>query len=309
MDSERGNIVASKPNIVEFWNGFSAEVDLNDISTSAVAVKGKNYHTPLRFLEIYGNFNSILPISDDLKLANKIGKNRRGSSACSTLSGYVDKLSWDLIEEFFMPHIPGVRIVLEERIYQPPFAWRDCGARNLCINFTYNTNAIYRILSNLCEQDLVPKEDIDGLLDRACTILAYIYKIRDNFIMKNMNNNFNMFLISKVIEFIVGKDIYDSECQELPMTQRSLATSLAMVKDYDHLDTIEKIGIALGKGVSFIEKRFSKDIILYPYPLSRQKTVLCKVDSSPCITAVGTEGARRATGVPTAAPYTSAGVL
>ena len=49
-------------------------------------------------------------------------------------------------------------------------------------------------------------------------------------------------------------------------------------------------------------------IWLYPYPLSRQKTVLSKVDSSPCIKAVGTEGARRATGVPTAAPYTSAGV-
>jgi hypothetical protein len=31
------------------------------------------------------------------------------------------------------------------------------------------------------------------------------------------------------------------------------------------------------------------------------------VDSSPCIKAVGTEGARRATGVPTATPYTSDG--
>jgi len=47
---------------------------------------------------------------------------------------------------------------------------------------------------------------------------------------------------------------------------------------------------------------------IYPYPLSRQKTGIFKVDSSPCITAVGTEGARRATGVPTATLYTSAGV-
>lgn len=261
MDSERGNKVASRPYIVEFWNGFRAEVDLNDISLSAVAVKGKTYHTPLRFLEIYGNFHSILPTSDGLKLATKAEKHRKASSGFSTLYGYVDKLSWDLIEEFFMPHIRGVRILLEENTYQPPFAWRDCDARTLCINFTYNTNAIYRILSNLCEQNLIPKDAIDGLLDRACTILACIYKIRDNFIMKNMNNNFNMFLISKVIEFIVGKDIYDSECQELPLTQRSLATSLAMVKDYDHLDTIEKIGIALGKGVSFVEKRFYRNVI------------------------------------------------
>jgi len=48
---------------------------------------------------------------------------------------------------------------------------------------------------------------------------------------------------------------------------------------------------------------------LYPYPLSRQKTGSFKVDSSPLVRAVGTEGARRATGGPTATPYTSAGVL
>jgi len=46
---------------------------------------------------------------------------------------------------------------------------------------------------------------------------------------------------------------------------------------------------------------------VYPYPLSRQKLGVFKVDSSPCVKAVGTEGARRATGVPTATPYTSAG--
>ena len=49
-------------------------------------------------------------------------------------------------------------------------------------------------------------------------------------------------------------------------------------------------------------------VTLYPYPLSRQKLGVFKVDSSPCVKAVGTEGARRATGVPTATPYTSAGV-
>ena len=47
---------------------------------------------------------------------------------------------------------------------------------------------------------------------------------------------------------------------------------------------------------------------LYPYPLSRQKTGVSKVDSSPSVKAGGTEGTRRATGVPTATPYTSAGV-
>jgi hypothetical protein len=49
-------------------------------------------------------------------------------------------------------------------------------------------------------------------------------------------------------------------------------------------------------------------VILYPYPKSRQKLQAFKVDSSPYVKAVGTEGARRATGVPTATPYTSTGV-
>jgi len=47
---------------------------------------------------------------------------------------------------------------------------------------------------------------------------------------------------------------------------------------------------------------------IYPYPLSRQKTGEFKMDSPPFVTAVGTEGARRATGVPTATQYASAGV-
>ena len=48
--------------------------------------------------------------------------------------------------------------------------------------------------------------------------------------------------------------------------------------------------------------------LLYPYPLSRQKTELFKIELSPCVETVVTEGARRATGVTTAAKYTSAGV-
>ena len=53
----------------------------------------------------------------------------------------------------------------------------------------------------------------------------------------------------------------------------------------------------------------TQTLYIYPYPLSRQKTGSFKVDSSPLVKAVGTEGARRAaTGVPTATPYISAGV-
>jgi len=57
-----------------------------------------------------------------------------------------------------------------------------------------------------------------------------------------------------------------------------------------------------------IVEHWSKDSILYPYPLSRQKTAVLKVDLSPCVKAGGTEGVRRATAVPPATPYASAGV-
>ncbi len=49
-------------------------------------------------------------------------------------------------------------------------------------------------------------------------------------------------------------------------------------------------------------------VYIYPYPKSRQKFMFFKVDSSPVVKAVGTEGARRATGEPTATLYTSAWV-
>lgn len=60
--------------------------------------------------------------------------------------------------------------------------------------------------------------------------------------------------------------------------------------------------------VRFCKDTIEKTGIVYPYPLSRQKTGALKVDSSHSVRAVGTEGARRATGVPTAAPCTSAGL-
>ena len=54
--------------------------------------------------------------------------------------------------------------------------------------------------------------------------------------------------------------------------------------------------------------KIGEELALYPYPLSRQKIGLFKIDSPPSITAVGTKGARRATEVPTATPCTVAGV-
>jgi hypothetical protein len=83
------------------------------------------------------------------------------------------------------------------------------------------------------------------------------------------------------------------------------------------LDFIKNLYLNRKEGFTGYERKYSKrcwkefiDIVkVYPYPLSRQNFEVFKIDSSPFVTAVGTEGARRATGVPTAPRYTSAGVL
>jgi hypothetical protein len=64
-----------------------------------------------------------------------------------------------------------------------------------------------------------------------------------------------MYLISKTVEFLVGKRCYDSERQELLSTRRSLAEALVMARDHENLPVLEKMGVALGQGVSFMESR------------------------------------------------------
>jgi hypothetical protein len=231
---------------VEFWPDFQAEIDLSQITSSAIPVKGKLYKDPLRFLEIFANLphGSPMPHQEDL-------------------------ISWSAIEQEFMPRIPGVSFSLGENISQPPFTWKECSAYALSVNFTYNTNAIYRIMSNLNEQGLIPASEMDNFIDRACLRLAGIYRAQNSFVMRNMNNNFNMFLISRVVESLLGKSIYNSEMQEYPLTHRSLQIALALARDYVHLDTLQKMAVALGKGVAFIEKRLTNDGL----PKDEQQTV------------------------------------
>ncbi|MHC4595869.1 MAG: hypothetical protein ACYS19_13135, partial [Planctomycetota bacterium] len=69
-----------------------------------------------------------------------------------------------------------------------------------------------------------------------------------------------------------------------------------------YADIIKREEIMLQRGMNFrIKPNYSVILmsVIYPYPLSRQKLEVFKVDSSPSVKAVGTEGARRATGVPT----------
>jgi hypothetical protein len=138
---------------------------------------------------------------------------------------------------------------------QPPFAWRDASAWHLGVSFTYNTNAFYRILCLLRDTDRIAGREVEGLLDRACLTLARLYRTRGGFLLRNINNNFNMYLISKVVEHLVGKDRYDVERQELDSTKRSLGAALSLAKDHVASSTREKMAIAIGAGVTFIESR------------------------------------------------------
>jgi hypothetical protein len=227
---------------VEFWSGNSAELDLQTLTELAVPVKGVSYRSPLRFLEIYAN----TPVSSNL------------SASRSSCFGNPD-LTWKQIETTFLPRIPGVDLMLGHDVPQPPFAWREADAVYLALSFTYNTNAFFRIFNALAEEGTIAFTDVDSLLDKACVLLTNLYKTRDHFLIRNINNNFNMYLISKVVEFLVGKKRYDSERQELRTVRKSLSLALSMIPDQAHYSVIEKMGIAVGTGVCFMESRMRED--------------------------------------------------
>jgi hypothetical protein len=144
---------------------------------------------------------------------------------------------------------------LGENVPQPPFAWRDADAEFLAVSFTYNTSAFFRIFSELQKAGQIPANSVGELVDRACLLLAQLYRAKGHFLIRNINNNFNMLLISRVVEFLVGKKVYNSEMQELDLTRQSLAASLALAGDHLHLPLKKLMGIAVAKGVSFIESR------------------------------------------------------
>jgi hypothetical protein len=220
---------------VEFWPDHTADLDLRELRNLAIPVKGVAYQNPLRFLELFGNE------------ANE--QARPGGDLLP------DELTRSDVERLFFPKIPGTRVVLGEDLAQPPFTWREANPKHLCVSFTYNTNAIYRILSLLRDAGLVGTGELEGLLDDSCLLLARLYRASDGFLLRNINNNFNMYLISKVIEFLVGRDRYNAELQELHSTQRSLREALLLAHSHASLPLLEKMALAVGAGVTFIESR------------------------------------------------------
>jgi hypothetical protein len=190
-------------------------------------VKGTGYHSPLRFLEIFAN----------------------------TSSETKPRITWKEVEHSFLPRIPEVSVSLDEETPQPPFSWREADAHYLATSFTYNTNAFYRILNNLHTLGHLDASAIEPLMDKACLLLTRLYRAANCHLIRNINNNLNMYLISKVVQELVGRRCYDAQCQELRSTSASFSAALTLAIEHQHLSAREKMGIALGKGVAFVESR------------------------------------------------------
>ena len=237
-----------------FWKDLKADLDLDNITQAAMSVKGFSHHNPLRFLEVFTNIdegNVYTSSCQPLSL-------RRQLSRCTESLDKLRANTWGTIEEYFIPIIPQTSVYFNEAIHHPPYCWRDCSARTLAVNFTYNTNALSRIINQLSAQGIIPSHSIEHVLDMACECLSLIYKANDAILLKNMNNNFSMYLVPKVIEYLLGKDVYDANYQESEGTSISLMLSLEFIKEYALVSPIEIMGISLGKGVSFIEDKITQ---------------------------------------------------
>ena len=218
---------------------FEAEIDLDLIRKNAISVKGYSYKNVLRFLEIYQGSNSV------------------SSSVCSNLQ----IPNPELIKTFFLPTVPGVTQGIGKDLHLPPFTWNDINPHNLALNFTYNTNAFYRIFKNLSDQGRIPATRIDPLVDQACIVLSEIYKSNNHNIIRGINNNINMFMVTRIVEFLLGKSVFDADQQEPTITRQSLRLALEMAKEHASLPLVQKMGLALGKGIAFVEKYVGKNTI------------------------------------------------
>src|SRR5262245_24104012 len=150
--NSRSDEITRRTCMIRFWEGLEAEVDLCAVSKAAVPVKGVSYHSPLRFLQIYGETSASAGSEKEIN-----------GIPCAT--GDVRPYDWDNIERLFFPRVPSVDVRLDEATPQPPYPWRDAAPSFLCVSFTYITNAIFRILSFLVAEGRIAPSEVDALLD------------------------------------------------------------------------------------------------------------------------------------------------
>jgi hypothetical protein len=226
---------------IKFWDGLQAEVDLQEIARRAIPVKGIACEQPTRFVEIFADTDKWLT-SYQQKWQNAAHLD-------------IGRRPWADIESRFFPRLDGRPVHLLEGASQPPFAWREASVDHLCASFTYNTNAFFRILSILQSKRSFESQVVEPLLDQACLVLSQLYRARNSFLLRNLNNNFNMYLISKVVEYLVGRGVYDSNRQEPELTGHSLSVALSLVEGSRSVPVAEKMALAIGRGVAFLESR------------------------------------------------------
>ncbi|NQU20752.1 MAG: hypothetical protein HQ567_05665 [Candidatus Nealsonbacteria bacterium] len=219
---------------LQFWPDFATELDPTAIATLHVPVKGVEYHNPGRFIEVYDG--TVAPSAPTV-------------SAAALATPPTDE---ETRASYFVL-APGSTLRMGPDVPQPPFAWRQCSGQMMIANFIYNTNAIYRILHNLDSQARLPGARLDALLDSACQLLSHIYKSYDYGVIRYINNNVNMCLVSRVIEHIVGRSVYDACAQEPIVTRGALRAGLGMAREHTELSTTQLMSLALGKGVAFVE--------------------------------------------------------
>jgi len=223
---------------VEFWPGKTAELDIATLAASAVRVKAVSSPFPLRCLDLYLNselddaFSRLLP--------------RLRDSETETFT---------TIKNSILPTSHGEVLQIGDHVPQPPFAWRDADPFELGLSFTYNTNGFFRILMNLRQAGLVEESDVPRLLDDACLLIGALYRADGHSLIRNVNNNLNMYLIPKVIEHVVGKTRFDADLQELATTRSAVDQAIILAHRRRNLPTLTKMKISLGMGISFMEGR------------------------------------------------------
>nr|VFK19126.1 MAG: hypothetical protein BECKLFY1418C_GA0070996_105322 [Candidatus Kentron sp. LFY] len=124
----------------------------------------------------------------------------------------------------------------------------------------YITNAFFRIFSSIADRGIVPRESVNRLIDEACRIISHIYRIQDGFILQHINNNINMYVISKISELILTRKIYDSLNQESGLVNKALDSTLDNIHMYEYFSVIDLMSFSLGRGIAFLENAINSRV-------------------------------------------------
>ncbi len=227
----------------DFWTTKLGEVDFSRLGSDSIQVKGTRYRQPNRCLEIFGNTVDGPWPSEEIPIRYR--KLKEGVYSLD-LEG-------------------GGQLELGPQIPQPPYSWGVCDSEVLIQSFSYTTNAVFRVLDGLAKINSVPAKQIDVLLDEVCKVISRVYRIDNGHFAQCINNNVNMYIISKSVEAVVGKAVYDCVNQEPTLASNTLYGTLRELPRYICADLREQIALAIGRGFAqyehlVTEKPSSEDI-------------------------------------------------